>query len=223
MKTEINVEISKNGFIDFKNPNNDDRWKKSEIMCGCIFKENIINNEVALSMHIEDPKQQVEYGDYLIVYYEKSKTKFLFLECKSCSTDPLTGEDRQHMDYRYCIRGSNFTLPYNQSTGDDIGWLELNKSNVLITYNYKNDNLYVIDRYKTVKANILTYMDDYYNTHDISKSPIEEQLTNGLWIRKSNHENSKKDTVNALLRLEKDTIEALGGILLEYHVNFIID
>ena len=223
MKTEINVIISKQGYEDFKNPKNDDRWKKSEIMCGTIFKENIINNEVALSMHIEDPKQQVEYGDYLIVYYDKSKTKFLFLECKSCSTDEITGEDRQFMDYRYYIRGSNFTKPYNQSTGGDKGWLELNKSDVFITYNYKNDNLYVIDRYDTVKTNILTYMDDYYNTHDISKSPIEEQLTNGLWIRKSNHEESKKDTVNALLTLDDDTIKGLGGKLFEFHVNFNIN
>ena len=223
MKTEINAIISKQGYEDLKNPNNDDKWKLSEIMCGNIFMNDIMENKIELYEHIEDQKQQVEEGDYLIVFYDKGKLRHLFLECKSCSIDIITGEDRQFMDYRYYIRGSNFTKPYNQSTGDDIGWLELNKSNVLITYNYKNDNLYVIDRYKTVKANILTYMDDYYNTHDISKSPIEEQLCNGLWIKKSNHEESKKDTVNALLRLDYDTIEALGGKLFEFHVNFNIN
>ena len=84
---------------------------------------------------------------------------------------------------------------------------------------------YTYKKYETAQyGNCYAYnMDDYYNTHDISKSPIEEQLCNGLWIKKSNHENSKKDTVNALLRLDDDTIEALGGVLLEYHVNFIID
>lgn len=223
MKTEINTIISKQGYKDLKNPNNNDKWKLSEIMCGHIFMNDIMVNKIEVYEHIEDPKQQVEEGDYLIVYYEKSKTKHLFLECKSCSIDIVTGEDRQFMDYRYYIRGSNFTLPYNQLTGGDIGWLELNKSNVLITYNYENDNLYVIDNYKTVKANILAYMEDYYNTHDISKSPTEEQLYNGLWIKKSNHENSKKDTVNALLRLDNDTIESLGGILFEFHINFDID